>query len=384
MDASRNLADAAARKQAERNAAMTPFAKFKRFCLDVGSACARVSVSAWGAAPHAIRAVFLFVAFCVALGFLSVMTWWELGNAGSGYSLIFAGWGADLAWWGGVAVAGWYMWSHRQHKEQSRAREDHESREKAALASGNSVLAEAERRNARLAKERSGRWMISTVLCAAVTLFGVFSNLVSHASMNTRHAIEVEEDRAELRRVKSRLVRELGALPKPTGVEDTKETLNQYLAEATGWEMANLDAVAPADAPKGYVGPACNANLQKKRPRELCKLASDLRAEIIDNGQMQAELDAKQREIDDTQAKIDATQPVSGAAHYQAMAKLVLSLPMVPPDWDEQGVAGSIQIWGVLFLAIAGLYVCAIGWDSLGENVENRGRKKPAVTAEKG
>lgn len=361
MDTSQ-LADSAARKLAERNAAQTWQAKAWRYCS-----------AAWNGTPSAIRATLLFIATCIALGFLSVMTFWELSNAGAGYSLIFAGWGSSLAFWGGVSIAGFYMWSHRQHKEQDREKEELEAQEAKALEASNLVLANDLKGRIKKAKQRSQRWWISTLLCVMVTGFGVFSNLVSHASMDTAHAVEVSEDRQQARQNKARLVRELGVMPKPEGVEFTRETLAAYEAEATGWKMENL-------APDG----ACKGDL-KKRQRELCNLASDIRAELAEADEMQAALNAKQVEIDNAQKAIDALQPVAGAAHYQAMAKLVMSLPGVPSDWDEQGIAKTIQVWGVLFLAFAGLYVCAIGWDSLGEAYEGRGKKKlPAPMVQKG
>lgn len=377
IDGVNNLSDSAARKAAERAKAMTFSARTRQFFRDAGTNIVKACSGIWNNTPSAVRSLFLFVGAAVALGFLSVMTWWELGNAGQGYGLIFASWGS-LAVAGGVSIAGFAVWAHRQHKENSRAIEDLDIERRNALIAQNLPMVADIERKVKKAKQLRGNWQRATILCSAVTLFGVFSNLVSHASMDTKHAIEVNDDRDELRKTRSRLLRELGTMPKPEGVEFTRETLNGYLAEAAGWGMPNLDAIAPVDAKEGYPGPACVANLPKKRPRDLCNLAVDIRAELKEASEMQAGIDAKKSEIAAVEKQIDSMKPATGAAHYQAMAKLVMSIPGVPDDWEEGGVAAAIQVWGVLFLAIAGLYVVMIGWDTVGEAAQGR-KKKPVA-----
>lgn len=368
MDGNNLAADAAARKLAERNDAMTWKAKVNRFFGGIKSGCAWL----WNSTPAATRSSVFFAALCLAIGFLSVMTYWEVTNAGSGYSLIFAGWGG-VAWMAGASIAGFYMWSHRQHKETEREKEELETGQALALQTQNAILADEIKRTIKKTKQRAQRWQIVTILCAIVTAFGVFSNLVSHASMDTARAVEIEQDRSEVRKEISRLKRDLAVMPKPDGIESAQETLSQYLAEATGWKMANLDADG-----------ACNADLMK-RPRELCKLASDIRAELKDATDMQRTVDAKKLEIADAEARLNNLKPIAGAAHYQAMAKLVMSMPGAPAEWEEGSLANGIQIWGVLFLALAGLYVCAVGWDSLGEMMQSRAKKKTAaLTVRKG
>lgn len=356
MDGNNMLADAAARKAADRAAAATFPAKVKRFFGGV-----------WNGTPSAIRALFLFVFYSVALGFLGVLTFWELRNAGSGYSLIFAGWGGPLAFWGGVAVAGWYMFSHRQHKESDQHIEELQTAEAIALHEQNAMKLDDIRRKSKKAREQSRRWLASTFLCGLVTLFGVFSNLVSHASMDTAAAIEIDEDRAELRREISRMKREHGVMPKPEGVEFTRETLAAYEAEAAGWKMSDLK-------PDG----ACLADL-RKRQRDLCNLAADIRAELIEADEMQLAVDAKLAEIAKAEKELEAMQPVAGSKHYEKMAELVMSIPGTPADWDRAGVASSIQVWGVLILAIVGLYICAVGWHSVGEKIQELQKPKPAI-----
>jgi len=370
MDTTNMLADAAARKAAERAQAATFPAKVKRFFNDCGSAVAGVCRGAWRGTPSAIRALFLFVIYSVGLGFLGVLTFWELRNAGSGYSLIFAGWGGSLAFWGGVAVAGSYMFSHRQHKETVQLIEELQTSEVHAMHEQNAMKLEDVRRKAKKAREQSRRWMVSTFLCGLVTLFGVFSNLVSHASMDTAAAIEIDEDRAELRRDISRMRRELGVMPKPEGVEFTRETLAAYEAEAVGWKMTDLK-------PDG----ACLADL-KKRQRDLCNLAAEIRAELIEADEMQAAVDLKTLEIETAEDRLEDMQPVAGAKHYEKMAELVMSIPGVPAEWNKSGVANSIQVWGVLILAIVGLYICAVGWHFVGEKIQEA-QKPKALAIEK-
>lgn len=361
MDTNQLLSDAAARKQAERNAAMTWPARIASWRDGFWSVCKR----GWVATPVAIRSALMFAASCVALGFLCVMTYWELTNAGSGYALIFAGWGG-VAFLGGVSVAGFYMWGHRQEKENQRTEEEQNELRDQALSAKNELAAEAARKTAKAAKKLRQRWRTISTICFIVTAIGVFSNLVSHASMDTSKAIEIEEDRNTIRKTIRQMKAEHSIMPKPTGVEDVKETLNQYLAEAAGWKLPDLDAET-----------TCKVNFEKRRPRDLCNLASSARAQIKEAEGMQADLDKKLDEIKAEEKKLAALQPVAGAKHYQQMAKLILSMPGVPSDWEEASIANAIQIWVVLFLSLGGLYVCALGWDSVGERAEGR-KKKPA------
>lgn len=372
MDGSNQLADAAARKAADRAEAMTPKAKRKRFIRDVsagfvkfGAVIAAASVWTWRNTPGAMRSLMLFIGWSVSLGFLCTITAWELNNSGKGWLLIFEDWGL-FAWFGGVAVAGWCLWAHRQNKEHARAAEEFKL-------AGDTV-------QHKKSDARARKWFVSTMLCGVITLFGVFSNLVSGAAMNADHAIEVEQDRAAERNNVSRLKRELANLPKPSGVQFTRETLASYLAEATGWELANLDAEKPPtwdDATQGaYPGPACNANLTRTRQRDLCKLASDIRAELKEAEEMQLAVDAKQVEIDKSEARVVALAPVSGAKHYQRMAELISSIPNMPTV-----SADFIQTWGLFVISVFGIFIAAIGWDSVGEKADERNRPRLAPAA---
>jgi hypothetical protein len=354
IDGANRLADAAARKAAERQEMLTPKAKFRRRvrrlrdgCVAVGRAIARASAFVWRNLPAATRATFEFIGFCLALGFLGVITAWELNNSGLGWALIFSDWGS-FAWVAGVAVAGWAVWSHRQSKEHGRDAE--------------ALKDESKDREARAARGRSRKWLVSSLMCAAVTLFGVFSNLVSHAAMDADLAIEVEEDRAVIRANVRRLDREYASMPKPSGVEYDRETLDNYIAEGVGWGLIDLDAEG-----------ACKADLPRPRQRELCKLAGDVRADLAYASEMQAALDDKMLEIKREKDRLAAMQPVSGAKHYQRMADLWNAFPNVP-----KATPGFIQTWGIFLLSVLGLIVCFLGWDSVGEKIESRRRPEPS------
>lgn len=341
------IADAAARRAADRAEAMTFKGKWRTFwantrvgAIALGVAIGKTSAWAWRNMPAATRSTLEFVGFCLALGCLSVLTAWELNNSGLGWALIFASWGT-FAWVAGVAVAGWSIWAHRQQKEHARDAAAYKD--------------EGKPKEMREARGRSGKWFVGSLLCGVVTLFGVFSNLVSHSAMDADAAIELEEDRDVVRANIRRIERELGNLPKPSGVEFTRETLASYQAEATGWKMENLDADG-----------ACKADL-KKRQRELCNLAADIRAELKEADEMLVALEAKETALKEENDRLDAMQPPTGAKHWQKMEELWNSLPGVPDT-----SAGFIQTWGVFMLSVFGLLVCFIGWDSIGERVERR------------
>jgi len=352
MDSMGRITDAASKRAADRAEAMTLKGRWRTFVnncrvgiVTAATLCAKGCLFAWRNLPSATRATLEFVGLCMALGFIAVITAWELNNSGLGWALIFAAWGS-FAWIAGVSVAGWAIWSHRQHKEHSRDAEAYKDEDK--------------RKEERTARGRSRKWMISSLLCAAVTLFGVFSNLVSHSAMDADAAIEIEEDRAVIRNNIRRLEREYGNLPKPAGVEFTKETLASYEAEAVGWGLTDLK-------PDG----ACKANLPKTRQRDLCNLAADIRAELVEADEMQLALDKKAADLKAENERLAAIAPPTGAKHWQRMAELWNSLPGVP-----ETSPGFIQTWGVFGVSVFGLFVCFIGWDSIGERVESR-RKKP-------
>jgi hypothetical protein len=366
------LADAAARRAAEREEMLTPKARRRRFWKGVRDVFAGgaggVAVAArwsWRNAPTGVRGLAEFVGFCLALGALGVLTAWEANNSGKGWQLLFAGWGA-LAWWAGAAIPAWAIWSHRQFAEHRREANELRDRDQA--------------KEARLANARSRKWLASAVACVAMTLFGVFSNMVSHAALDAEAASELAEDRTLVRATIRRLEREKSVMPKPDGVEFDRETLAGYLAEAAGWKMDNLD-------PDG----ACKADL-RPRQRDLCNLSVTVRAEIAEAEEMQRRLDAKQAEIDAEVGKLDDLKPVAGSKHYERMADLLNTFAApggeIPPAaaedsvLDRRGVSATqVQTWGIFLMAVFGLLVCMWGWDSLGEKVESR--RKPAPSQPK-
>lgn len=360
-DGASKLNDQAARRQAARNEQLTGKAKrrrflagivaffvgiwswIKKFFIDCAVFLGLGGKFVWRGLPDAIRSTLEFVASCVALGLLCVMSYWETNNSGLGWALIFNAWGI-VAWFGGVAMCGWAMWANRQAQEQYRSM-------KLAQKKGDPEAVKDH-------KMRARRWMLQTALASMVTLIGVFSNLVSHASMDAGKSREVSEDRAAARQIVRRLEREKSILPKPEGIDADKETLAGYLAEASGWGMENLD-------PDG----ACKADLRAKRMRDLCNLSVTVRADIAEAGQQQAALDLKQKDIDNAQANVDKLQPIAGAQHYERMAELIRAFPGVNKDL----VTGDfVQTWVIFAICVFGFFVTMLGWDSFGERVDKK------------
>jgi len=203
-----------------------------------------------------------------------------------------------------------------------------------------------------------------------VVLFGTFSNFVAETQVAGREAREINDDRQILRDAIRRLDRELVSMPEPVSLEADQALLEARLAEAEGWAMPNLDAVAPAEADKDYPGPACAADL-KPRPRFLCNEAAAIRDDIVRKQAMKDAKEAKRTEIEAKEQELAALQIAEAGAQYDAMAGMLAPGELAAED--RQRLADFLSSWALLIIALIFLITDAIFGDYL---LERRERKE--------
>jgi hypothetical protein len=211
---------------------------------------------------------------------------------------------------------------------------------------------------------------VVTSLLFLVVMFGTFSNFVAETQIAGREAREINDDRQVLRDTIRRLDRELTSMPEPVSLEADKALLEARLAEAQGWNMANLDAVAPEAAAKDYGGPACAADL-KARPRFLCNDAAAIRDDITRGEAMKTAKAEKRVEIAAKEAELQALQIAEAGAQYDAMASMLAPGEMA--DEERKRLADFLSSWALLFIALIFLVSDAWFGDYL---LERRERKE--------
>lgn len=162
---------------------------------------------------------------------------------------------------------------------------------------------------------------ILTALLAIVVILGLFSNFVAETAVGTQEARELNDERDQMRGQIARVEREILSIPVPMTMGSDKELLRERLAEAAGWNMANLDAAPPEPLPEGYPGPACFGDL-KPRPRFLCNEAVAIR-DSLRKGQEMIELkQAKELELIGMRETLDKMQIAERGLQYERMAQM--------------------------------------------------------------
>lgn len=211
-------------------------------------------------------------------------------------------------------------------------------------------------------------------LMFVVVLFGTFSNFVAETQIAGQEAREINQKRQDMLDTIRRLDRELQSMPVPTSLEGDRELLKARVAEAIGWDMANLDVEKPADWDEDvhgeYPGAACVGDLQP-RPRFLCNDAAAIRGDILTAEGMIAAKEAKRLEIEAKEAELEEIKIAEAGAQYDAMAGMLA--PGSALDEDRRRLADFLSSWALLFIALIFLVSDAIFGDYL---LERRERKE--------
>lgn len=162
---------------------------------------------------------------------------------------------------------------------------------------------------------------VLTTLLAVVVILGLFSNFVAETAVGTQEARELNDQRDQLRGAIARVEREILSIPIPMTMGSDQELLKERLAEAAGWNMANLDAAAPDPAPEGYTGPACFGDL-KPRPRFLCNEAVAIRDTLRKGQEMIDIKKGKELELVGMREQLDKMQIAERGIQYERMASM--------------------------------------------------------------
>ena len=324
----------------------------------------------WDDQPPVISIVFAIAAVAI----LILLTGWESIQSGRGWAMVTKDTApAELAFLAGMAATMGYVVFHRRASERYREAKALRRQKKAQDRGDVTTGPRIDRDDIDDATNRGRKAFLTASILAALSLWGVFSNLASKTAITSEAATEVSAERTALIAEIAVTERDVSTFNAPL-VEAMllayESQLAGMTAEAKGWGMANLDAVAPADAPADYPGPACLNDL-KPRQRELCNAVngtanqSGLRGEVAG---LMADLERneqKQKELAEKKEALSKIEVVEGAKHWEAMQEL--SSGNVSSD--------TFRIWGMFLASVFFLFAAGWGWDELFENVEKRKAK---------
>lgn len=171
-------------------------------------------------------------------------------------------------------------------------------------------------------------------MLAGVIMLGLLSNFIAETAVGTQQARELNQARDNLRGSIARVERELLSLPVPMTMDSDRELLTERLAEARGWGMANLDAVAPKEAAPDYPGPSCVADL-KARQRFLCNEAIAIRDSLRKGEEMLKARAGKEGDLVTMREKLDKMEIAQRGLQYDRMSKMIGGVidPDAISDW---------------------------------------------------
>ncbi len=298
----------------------------------------RAFVNRW---PDTISFIFAILAVAV----LVALTSWEAHNSASGWALMAKGAAPPaMAYMAGFAITIGYVVFHRraaEHRRHARALKKQP---------GKGDLQE-------LTRNRASKSFVFAVFAAALSLFGVFSNLASKTAMSATGAEEANIARTSLvieKRDLERALRFADVEGTQAIIDADKDTLASMLAEAKGWGMPDLE-------PDG----ACAKDL-RPRQRQLCNRANGtagemgVRGEILINEAAMKKVEADTLRLAEVDGLLSQTTSSEGAAHWKAMSKI--SQDALKPDM--------FRIWGMFLASVFFLVIIGVGWDEFFERLE--------------
>jgi hypothetical protein len=203
---------------------------------------------------------------------------------------------------------------------------------------------------------------ILSIIAACICLFGTFSQVVGDALTVNSETSMALGDRDAIRDQIRAIERSIRNLPRPTNDQALLEDFTDRVNEAKGWGFDNLDNT-PGGACVDYKG-------LSPRMQFLCRDASDIRAEMLENeGQWDAIATAEQT-IQDKEAELAAIHDTERARHYEGMER------MTGGAISQQDFA----VWGLFLLTVA---IWFIGGFMFDEAMEARQAAERRAAAQK-
>lgn len=321
------------------------------------------SLSKWWSAQPPIIVIFFAI---VAVSALLMISGWEMLNSARGWVLLAKDAApAELAFAAGCATVLGYLAFHRRASERGR-----EVIRLKTIEPPNMMAIDQQ-------KSRALRsWAVATVF-AALSLFGIFSNLASKTAMVANEAGEVNAGRTQLQADIIILGNDVSSFNEPlirALITAQESKLASLKAEARGWGMANLDVLEPEMTEKEkavYPGPACLTDL-RQRQRDLCNAAhgsvnsNGLVGELAALYADLAKHEENRKALEGKRAELASIAAVEGQEHWEAMNGI--SAGKISAD--------QFRIWGMFLASLLFLFGAGLGWDELFEEAERRKAKK--------
>jgi len=303
-------------------------------------------------AYKALATVFLFL----ALGGLAALVWWEGNNAGQGFQMLGKGIAAPwIAYIAGFGCTVGCIAFFRVTMETIR---------------DNSILS-----------RRVLFPFIPTLVFGLLSAAGTFANLIDNATANQSLSKSQSADRAVLladyRTLKAR-VDGFDVIQMQAMVDADRTAHKAMLAEATGWGMANLDAVAPEDADASYPGPACAADL-KPRQRQLCNAVNgpDGVLSSITQGEAALASHAKAvQSLDLARRLLEAAPEAENAQFWEVASETFTDATSTEASTGEAKSGSAFMVLMMLVLTIGILLGTCFGCEAIFEHLETRAERK--------
>jgi hypothetical protein len=311
-------------------------------------------------APPAYKAL-ATVFLCLALGGLAALVWWEGNNAGQGFQMLGKGIAAPwIAYLAGFGCTVGCIAFFRVTMETIR---------------DNSVLSRKVMFPA-----------IAALVFGLLSAAGTFANLIDNATANQSLSKTQSADRAVLladyRTLKAR-VDGFDTIQMTAMVEADNTALKAMLAEATGWGMPNLDAVAPEDAAESYPGPACAADL-KPRQRQLCNAVNgpDGLLSSISQGEAALASHAKAVEtLDIARRALDVAPEAENAQFWDVASETFSEATHGEASTQGPATGNAFMVIMMLVLTIGILLGTCFGCEAIFEHLETRAERKAKTKA---
>jgi len=287
----------------------------------------------WDEAPKWVR----IIVTIVGLAGLMTASFWEGNNSGGGWRFLGKGVAApQLAWISGFGFTVLYFVFHR-------------------------LASESLRNTGTVSHPKTAKRFGAAAIFAALSVIGVFANLVQNAEVNKNTMGELAQKRGDLLAQERQLTTKINSFDEiqmNAALQADRRALDAYIAEAAGWGMADLD-------PTG----ACLDDL-KPRQRQLCNEANGpdgLRASIdMTAAAIQSHAHAKEA-LETVRYAIKLLPDGGAAAFWDGVSEVLPGQAVV-----NEGSGSKTLVWTMLVVSLLTIFGTGFGWDGFFEAVEEK------------